>query len=912
MRDVIVAANWKMHTTPADAGELARTIAARTRVPGVIRVICPPFVCLAAVRDALAETDPDVAVGAQNVHHELQGAYTGEISAPMLAGLATWVIVGHSERRRDAGETDELIGRKLGAGGRRRPAADPVRRASSSRTARRAARTRSSERQLRGRPRRPRRRRARRGRPGHRLRAGLGDRHGGTPAARTRPRWPRRSGASLGRLGWARTRPTTSRSSTAAASPSANIGEFLAEPAIDGALVGGASLKPDEMAGIVARAGLTAARTPRRGVTGATALGRPRPIVLVVLDGFGIGRDPAADAIAAAPMPIWRGLLARWPHAHARASEDAVGLPPGQMGNSEVGHLNLGAGRPVLQDLPADRRGHRRRLVLRATGAARGVRPRRATPDGRLHLVSLVGPGRRPRQRPPPRRPRRAGGADAASRDVRVHALLDGRDTPPSSALGFVARPRGAASPTAHPDARDRVGRRPLLRDGPRPALGPRRARLRRDRPRGGRARRRRATAAIEAAYARGENDEFVGPTVIDGVDGRGPRRRRRHPRQLPGRPRAPADPRARRRRRSPASTGPRPTAVRRRRDLLVVTMTEYEAGLPVEVAFPPEEARSLAEAFSEAGWRQFHVAETEKYAHVTYFFNGGVEAPLPGEDRRLSRARRSRPTTSQPEMSAAGVTDALVEAIAVGRATTSSSPTTRTRTWSATPASGTRPIAALEVVDGCLGRIVGGDRGASTRATRTGPAPLLAITADHGNADEMRDADGHAGHRPLAQPGAVRARRSRGARACTLARRRPRRRRADAARARRACRAGTGMTGRSPDPVIASVAVAVTEEPRPVNPLLAIGQILVSIALIVAILLQARGIGPVRHVRRRLGRLPQPSRRRAPALAVHDRPARPVRRLLPGRVRPRPGRHRRLTRLAATRRRPDPHSESR
>ena len=81
---------------------------------GVTRVICPPFVCLAAVRDALAETDPDVGVGAQNVHHELQGAYTGEISAPMLVGLATWVIVGHSERRRDAGETDELIGRKLG------------------------------------------------------------------------------------------------------------------------------------------------------------------------------------------------------------------------------------------------------------------------------------------------------------------------------------------------------------------------------------------------------------------------------------------------------------------------------------------------------------------------------------------------------------------------------------------------------------------------------------------------------------------------------------------------------------------------------------------------------------------------------------------------------------------------------
>src|SRR5258705_13083632 len=114
MRDVVVAANWKMHTTPSDAGELATTIAARTREPAVTRVICPPYVCLAAVGAALAEADPAVAVGAQNVHHELAGAYTGEVSAPMLVGLATWVIVGHSERRRDAGETDAIIGRKLG------------------------------------------------------------------------------------------------------------------------------------------------------------------------------------------------------------------------------------------------------------------------------------------------------------------------------------------------------------------------------------------------------------------------------------------------------------------------------------------------------------------------------------------------------------------------------------------------------------------------------------------------------------------------------------------------------------------------------------------------------------------------------------------------------------------------------
>ena len=256
MRDVIVAANWKMHTIPADAGELARTIASRTRIPGVIRVICPPFVALGAVRDALAEADPSVEIGAQNIHHELQGAFTGEISAPMLAGLATWVIVGHSERRRDAGETDELIGRKIGraveAGLR------PIL-CVGEHLAQREAGGQDAvvQRQLSG---------ALAGhRPADLRSAGL--------VIAYEPVWAIGTGlnasgqdaaamagvirTALAALGWgpaAETVPVLYGGSVT----SANIAEFLVEPSIDGALVGGASLKPDEMAGIVARAGLTA------------------------------------------------------------------------------------------------------------------------------------------------------------------------------------------------------------------------------------------------------------------------------------------------------------------------------------------------------------------------------------------------------------------------------------------------------------------------------------------------------------------------------------------------------------------------------------------------------------------------------------------------------------------------------
>ena len=260
MRPVIIAGNWKMNTTPADAGDLARVIASRTREPGVIRVICPPFVCLAAVRDALV--GEDVAVGAQDVHHETAGAYTGDTSAAMLAGLATWAIIGHSERRRDHAETDERISGKLLRtvdGGLR-----PILCVGEQLAEREAGRAEAVVAgQLAG---------ALGGHDPESLRAaglviayepvwaiGTGRNARGVDAAAMADAVR----AAVAAAGWDADAVAALPVLYGGSVTAANIGEFLAEPAIDGALVGGASLKPDEMAGIVARAGLTAnARRP--------------------------------------------------------------------------------------------------------------------------------------------------------------------------------------------------------------------------------------------------------------------------------------------------------------------------------------------------------------------------------------------------------------------------------------------------------------------------------------------------------------------------------------------------------------------------------------------------------------------------------------------------------------------------
>ena len=477
--------------------------------------------------------------------------------------------------------------------------------------------------------------------------------------------------------------------------------------------------------------------------------GRPRPIVLVIIDGFGIGSEPAADAIAAARMPVWRSLMERWPHARLEASGEAVGLPAGQMGNSEVGHLNIGAGRPVTQDLPRidaaidDGSFFERPALLEAARRARET-------SGRLSVVGLVGPG----------------GVHAHDRHLvalaelarrenvpafRLHALVDGRDTAPRSALDYISALEARLA-QAHPDARiASVGGRYFAMDRDR--------RWERTKAgydaivHGAGERAPSATAAVEAAYARGTSDEFVVPTVID-AGGSAP--------LGADEPIVVANFRADRVRqlvhalaiadftefdRAAPDGRPAPTT------LDIVTMTEYEAALPVRVAFPPEVVPCLAGAIASAGWSQLHVAETEKYAHVTYFLNGGREAPFEGEDRVLVPSPRIATYDLQPQMSAPGVADALVEGISSGRydvlIANFANPDMvgHTGDWDAT-------VRAVQAVDAALGRVVDalGFDGAGESATAppsggvTGLGPpdaLLVVTADHGNADAMRTPDG-------------------------------------------------------------------------------------------------------------------------------------------------------------------------
>ncbi|HET7583644.1 MAG TPA: 2,3-bisphosphoglycerate-independent phosphoglycerate mutase [Gemmatimonadaceae bacterium] len=453
------------------------------------------------------------------------------------------------------------------------------------------------------------------------------------------------------------------------------------------------------------------------------------PVVLVVLDGWGYRAERDGNAIALANTPAWDALwnTGSYPRTLLAASGLAVGLPEGQMGNSEVGHLNLGAGRVVPQDIVRistsirDGSFFANEALVRAMCAAREH-------GGTVHLMGLIGPG----------------GVHAldehllalvemASRlgvpRVAIHALLDGRDTMPRSALGYMRelleRTRGRAEVAS-------LGGRYFGMD--RDRRWPRTERWYRAAVEGIGPRVHDPVEAIEAAYERGETDEFITPAVVE----------------RNGAPIAPmrdgdavvffnfrAD-RMRQIVRALTQEGFDDFDVSGRPRVHAVTMTQYDATFTVPVAFPPFSlARIVAQVLSDCGMTQFRTAETEKYAHVTYFFNGGIEPPYPGEERLLVPSQQVATYDLAPEMSAPGITDVLCGAIErrehdfilcnyangdmVGH-------------------TGVMPavLRAVETVDACLQRVL-------DAADRTGTRVI--VTADHGNCEMMIDPESGGPH---------------------------------------------------------------------------------------------------------------------------------------------------------------------
>jgi 2,3-bisphosphoglycerate-independent phosphoglycerate mutase len=447
---------------------------------------------------------------------------------------------------------------------------------------------------------------------------------------------------------------------------------------------------------------------------------RPRPLVLCILDGWG-ERPPAPDnAIEVAKTPVWRGLLARWPHARLEASEHYVGLPDGQMGNSEVGHTNIGAGRLVWQDLPRiDAAIAEGRLA--DLPAMREFLAAMKRSGGTAHVLGLLSPGGVHSHQDQIAALARI--LATAGVPVAVHAFLDGRDTPPKSALLYLGK---FAQDTA---GRERLG---VV------TVGGRYYAMDRDKrwDRVEKAYRAIALgagetapdpcAAVAAAYARGESDEFVQPTVIDGYRG-----------MRDGDGLLLANFRADRVREiaaalvDPAFSGfarPHPIAF-----AAALGLVEYSAELKRFLAtlFLPEDlADTFGEVVAKAGLTQLRIAETEKYAHVTFFFNGGRETVFPGEERILVPSPKVATYDLRPEMSAPEVTDRVVAAIRSGRFDVivmnyaNADMVGHTGRLDAA-------IKAVETVDACLGRLA--------QAVEEAGGTLV-VTADHGNAEMMRD----------------------------------------------------------------------------------------------------------------------------------------------------------------------------
>jgi 2,3-bisphosphoglycerate-independent phosphoglycerate mutase len=449
------------------------------------------------------------------------------------------------------------------------------------------------------------------------------------------------------------------------------------------------------------------------------------PVLLVVMDGYGLAEPSTGNAVSLARTPNLDRLFGEYPWASLSCSGLAVGLPKGQMGNSEVGHLNMGAGRVVHQELTRICRAIDdgtildnevlREAIDGAVSEGRAVHFMGLLSDGGVHshidhLFALL---------------RMA--ARRGARQVYVHAFLDGRDVPPHSGLAFVERLDAflaeigvgtIATVTGRYYAMDRdtrwerveqAWRAILLSEGVACSS---------------------AEEAVERSYAAGVTDEFVLPSVVqrDGAPVAGvtegdavvffnfrPDRAREITRAFV----------------DPAFTGfARPVFPR----LRFVCLTQYDPTIPAPVAFAKDLPRCvLADVLADAGLRQLHIAETEKYAHVTFFLNGGSEPPKKGETRILIPSPRVPTYDRQPEMSEPGVTERLVSEICKRSADfyvvnyANCDMVGHTGDLDAA-------IAAVEAVDDGVGKVVRAVLGAGGQAI---------VTADHGNAEHMREPDG-------------------------------------------------------------------------------------------------------------------------------------------------------------------------
>jgi 2,3-bisphosphoglycerate-independent phosphoglycerate mutase len=447
---------------------------------------------------------------------------------------------------------------------------------------------------------------------------------------------------------------------------------------------------------------------------------RPKPLVLIILDGFGEREERADNAIRLANAPALSAIFEGNPRGLVGTSGPDVGLPPGQMGNSEVGHLNLGAGRIAMMDISKiDNEVHDRTLAT--NGVLVDVIAKAKNARGRLHLFGLVSDG----------------GvhsslvhlfalidvAKSAGVPVVVHAFLDGRDVQPGTATGYLAsleeKLAGGAGRIGTVAGRywamDRDNRWERVERAYRAIVEAKAPRAKS------------ALEGLEASFAAGKTDEFVEPFVVGAYDGVKAADAALHFNFRPDRAReltralaiADFDSFAREGGRAPLEGR-------------YACMTAYDAKFGLPVAFPKEAYSNIfPEIVARAGLKQFRCAETEKYAHVTYFFNGGREEPFEGEDRKMLPSPKDVATYDmKPEMSAAGVAEAVTAAVASGKydfiVVNFANPDMVGHTGVLDAA-----IHAVEAVDAGVGKIVSAARAA-------GGAVL--ITADHGNCELMKD----------------------------------------------------------------------------------------------------------------------------------------------------------------------------